>query len=133
LDLIGKLVSVTKKNHFNSISQNCSIANEFQFPMFWSPQCQWPKLFNHSFGWWNCSITSLVIVGMLFRGCMNVSVNKWSQHNLFRKLTEYYLTHRTKYLVTWRNILPPIMDEHFFWMKKCMINKMDELSNECWQ
>jgi hypothetical protein len=29
--------------------------------------------------------------------------------------------------------MPCVMDEQFFWMKKWMINKMDELSNERWQ
>jgi hypothetical protein len=33
-----------------------------------------------------------------------------------------------EYLVTWKNILPCVMDERFSWMKK-----MDELSNERWQ
>jgi hypothetical protein len=37
-----------------------------------------------------------------------------------------------EYLVTWRNILARVMDELFL-MKKWMINKMDELSNEHWQ
>jgi len=41
--------------------------------------------------------------------------------------TKYYLTHRMKYLVTWRIILPHVMDE-LFWMIK-----LDEISNEHWQ
>jgi hypothetical protein len=36
-----------------------------------------------------------------------------------------------EYLVTWKNILPHVMDEQFSWMKKWMKNKMYELSSEC--
>jgi hypothetical protein len=47
---------------------------------------------------------------------------------------EYYLTHRMEYFVMWKNILPCVIDEQFFLdEKKNDLNKMDELSNECWQ
>jgi len=131
-DLVRKSILVT-----NFFPTSTILAKIVQFPMFLSPQCQWPKLFDHSFGFWNCSITSLVIVGMLFRKCVRVSVsmsmNKWAQGNILLTSTKYYLTNRMIYLVMWKNILPPIMDEQFSWMKKCIINKMNELSNEHWQ
>ncbi len=38
---------------------------------------------------------------------------------------KYYLTHGTKYMVMRKNILPHVMDELYFWMKK-----MDDKSNE---
>jgi hypothetical protein len=48
----------------------------------------------------------------------HVNVNKWAQWNLFKNIllssTKYYLTHKMEYLVTWRNILPNVMDEQFF-------------------
>jgi hypothetical protein len=44
-----------------------------------------------------------------------------SQANIFKNILltsiEYYLTHGMKYLVMWRNIMPRVMDEQYFWMK----------------
>jgi hypothetical protein len=68
---------------------------------------------------------SHLIKQLLYQGCYFVivwmSMNKWTQENLFRNIlltsVEYYLTHKTKYLVTWKNILPCVMDELFSWMK----------------
>lgn len=62
--------------------------------------------------------------------CEHVSVNKWAQVNLLMNilltLTKYFLTHKTKYSMTWWNILHVVMDEWFVgW--KWMINNMDEL------
>jgi hypothetical protein len=52
---------------------------------------------------------------------VSMNMNKWTQWNLFKNIfltsTKYYLTHKTKYLVTWRSILPHVMDEQFSWMK----------------
>jgi hypothetical protein len=31
---------------------------------------------------------------------------------------EYYLTYGIEYFVTWRNILPHVVDEQYYWMKK---------------
>jgi hypothetical protein len=79
---------------------------------------------------------------MLFCECMSVNgehvnMNKWTQGNLFKDILltsmEYYVTHRTKYFVMWKNILPRVIDECFFGWKKNDLNKMDELSNEHWQ
>jgi hypothetical protein len=60
----------------------------------------------------------------------HMSVNKWAQANLFKNILltsiKYYLTHKTEYVMTWKDILPHVMDEWYFWM----INQMDELSNE---
>jgi hypothetical protein len=79
----------------------------------------------------------LFLEGCYFMNNEHMSMNKWAQGNLFKnillKSTKYYWTWRTKYLVTWKNLMPCVMDEQFFWMKKWMINKMDELSNERWQ
>ncbi len=44
--------------------------------------------------------------------------------NILLTSTKSYLTHGTKYLVTWKNYLPCVMDERYSWMKK-----MDDKSN----
>jgi len=42
-------------------------------------------------------------------------------------INRFFYTHGANYLVTWRHILPRVMDEQYSWMIKWMINKMDEI------
>jgi hypothetical protein len=44
----------------------------------------------------------------------------------FANVNEIFFDTWIEYLVTWKNILPCVMDEKYFWIK-WMINKMDEL------
>jgi hypothetical protein len=95
-----------------------------------------------SYCWENLCCHGILFQWFFFQGCYSMnnehmSMNKWTQGNILNnilvKSTKYYMTWRMKYLVMWKNILPCVMDDQFFSMKKWMINKMDKLSNEHWQ